>query len=52
MINDLVDLALKEKDYVTYSMLQWFVAEQVEEEASTDEIVQKLKLEVRGELYL
>ena len=44
MINELVDLALKEKDHATYNMLQWFVNEQVEEEASADEIVQKLKL--------
>ncbi len=44
MINDLVDLAMREKDHATYNMLQWFVNEQVEEEASADEIVQKLKL--------
>lgn len=44
MINELVNLAMEEKDYATYNMLQWFVAEQVEEEASTDEIVQKLKM--------
>ncbi len=44
MINDIVDLALKEKDYATYNMLQWFVNEQVEEEASADEIVRKLKM--------
>ncbi len=44
MINELVNLAMEEKDHATYNMLQWFVAEQVEEEASTDEIVQKLKM--------
>jgi len=44
MINDLVDIAVEEKDHATYNMLQWFVSEQVEEEASADEIVQKLKL--------
>ena len=44
MINELVDLALKAKDHATYNMLQWFVNEQVEEEASTDEIVQKLRI--------
>ena len=44
MINDLVNLAIKEKDHATANMLQWFVDEQVEEEASADEIVQKLKL--------
>ncbi len=44
MINELVDLALQEKDHATYNMLQWFVSEQVEEESSADAIVQKLKL--------
>jgi ferritin len=44
LINDLVDLAKSENDHATLNMLQWFVDEQVEEEASADEIVQKLKL--------
>ena len=44
MINSLVNLAMKEKDHATYNMLQWFVVEQVEEEASADEIRQQLKL--------
>jgi ferritin len=44
MINDLVDLAIQEKDHASNNMLQWFVAEQVEEEASADAVVQKLKL--------
>jgi ferritin len=44
LINSLVDLALEEKDHATNNFLQWFVAEQVEEEASADAIVQKLKL--------
>jgi len=44
LINDLVDLAIKEKDHATNNFLQWYVKEQVEEEASADEIVQKLKL--------
>lgn len=44
MINDLVDLALAEKDHAANSFLQWFVDEQVEEEASADAIVQQLKL--------
>jgi ferritin len=43
-INDMMDLAVGEKDYATITMLQWFVEEQVEEEASTDGVVQKLKL--------
>ena len=43
LINDLVNLAIGEKDHATNSFLQWFVNEQVEEEASADEVVQKLK---------
>lgn len=44
LINDLVDLAISEKDHATNNFLQWFVAEQVEEESSADEVVQKLKI--------
>ena len=44
LINELVDLAIKEKDHATNSFLQWFVSEQVEEESSADEIVQQLKM--------
>jgi len=44
LINDLVDLAIKEKDHATNSFLQWFVNEQVEEEASADAIVQQLRM--------
>ena len=44
MINKLVDLSIKESDHATNNFLQWFVSEQVEEEASVDEVVQKLKL--------
>ena len=40
----LTALAAKEKDNAAAIMLQWFVNEQVEEEASTDAIVQKLKM--------
>jgi ferritin len=44
LINDLVNLAIAEKDHASNSFLQWFVDEQVEEEASADAIVQKLKM--------
>ncbi len=43
LINDLVDLAISEKDHASNIFLQWFVSEQVEEEASANEIVEKLK---------
>ncbi|HCZ07279.1 MAG: ferritin [Thermotogota bacterium] len=42
-IHSLVDLAQEEGDHATVSMLKWFVDEQVEEEASVDEILQKLR---------
>jgi len=44
MINDLVALAMEERDFATNSFLQWFVDEQVEEESSVDEIVQQLTM--------
>ena len=44
LINALVELARDEKDYATDNFLQWFVAEQVEEEATADGILQKLKM--------
>ncbi len=43
-INELVDLAEAEKDRATFAMLQWFVNEQVEEEAHAQEIVAKLEM--------
>jgi len=43
-INDLADLALKTRDHATHIFVQWFVTEQVEEEAAADAIVQQLKL--------
>ena len=42
-INRLVDLARQERDHATDSFLQWFVDEQVEEEAVVDELLQQLK---------
>jgi ferritin len=43
-INDLVDLATEQKDHAATTFLQWLVTEQVEEEATTLSIVEKLKL--------
>lgn len=43
-INKLADLSIKEGDHATHIFLQWFVTEQVEEEANVLEIVDKLKL--------
>ncbi len=43
-INNLVDITLKEKDYATHNFLQWYVSEQIEEEALARNILDKLKL--------
>jgi len=43
-INDLMKLSLEENDHAANAMLQWFVTEQVEEEATADEFVQQLRL--------
>jgi len=43
-INDLVSMAVEEKDHATANFLQWYVGEQVEEEASADGVIQQLKL--------
>lgn len=43
-INDLVALAIEEKDFATRNMLNWFVDEQVEEESSVDAVLQQLRM--------
>jgi ferritin len=53
MIHALVDLAIREKDHATFEMLQWFVKEQVEEEANAFQIIEKIKVvgDVPGHLF-
>jgi len=43
-INELVDLAIKQKDHATQIFLHWFVTEQIEEEGNDNDIIAKLKL--------
>lgn len=43
-IHRLYELAAREKDFATQSMLKWFIDEQVEEEKAADEVIQSLKL--------
>jgi ferritin len=43
-INELVDKALQEKDHATNVFLQWFVTEQIEEEATVNDILGRLRL--------
>ena len=52
MINNIYSAAMEEKDYATASMLKWFIDEQVEEEASTNEIVQRIKIAGEERLFL
>ncbi len=42
--NELVDTAVAEKDHATHIFLQWFITEQIEEEATVSEIINKIKL--------
>lgn len=44
LINNLVDLAIQEKDHATNIFLQWFVTEQVEEEDNVNAVLNKLRL--------
>lgn len=44
LVNDLVDVALSKKDHAANIFLQWFVAEQVEEEASVGEVLERVKM--------
>lgn len=43
-INELVDQALSEKDHATNIFLQWFVTEQIEEEATVKDILGRVRL--------
>jgi len=53
MINNLMDIAVKEKDYATQNFLGWFVKEQVEEEAHASEILARIKMlkDVVGHMF-
>lgn len=44
LINNLVDISIEEKDHATVGELQWFVTEQVEEEANASDLLDQLKL--------
>jgi len=49
-LNELSDEAMKIKDHATYNLLQWYVTEQVEEEATFGEIIDQMKI-VGGDGY-
>jgi ferritin len=52
-INGLVDLAIKENDHATFEFLQWFVREQVEEEANASDILSQINIvgDIAGHLF-
>ena len=54
MINNVVDVCLQEKDYTTHNFMQWYVSEQIEEEALARTILDKLNMigSDKGGLYL
>lgn len=53
-IAELKDLAIEERDHATRVFLQWFVTEQVEEEESVGEVIQRIRLagEAPGGLFM
>ena len=54
LINDLVEVALDERDHATQIFLQWFVTEQVEEEDNVGNVLEQLKLlgDAKGGLFM
>ena len=44
LVNELVNIAFEEKDHATVNFLQWYVAEQVEEEANASQLLEQVKL--------
>ena len=44
MINAMYEVCMQEKDYLTSNFLQWYIQEQVEEEAGARDVLDKLKL--------
>ena len=51
-INEIVALCVEEKDYTTHNWVQWFVNEQIEEEANATRILDKLKLVGDRNMYM
>lgn len=56
-INEIVDICLRIKDFTTYNFMQWYVSEQMEEEATAQLVLDKFTLlgenpEKTGGLFL
>jgi ferritin len=50
-INDIVGVCIEQKDFTTHNWMQWFVNEQIEEEANASEIIDKLRLVGTQNMY-
>jgi ferritin len=51
-INEIVQVTLEVKDYTSHNFLQWFVNEQIQEEASARTIIDKLRLVGKNNMYI
>jgi ferritin len=51
-INEIVQVCIEENDHTTNNWVQWFVTEQIEEEASVNAILDKLKLVGEHHMYM
>jgi len=53
-ISEINDLAVTEKDYATQNVLQWFINEQVEEEANANDVIWMLDMSAgsKGALFM
>lgn len=51
-INDIAALSVKENDFATQNWIQWFITEQVEEEASVQAIIDKLNMLGDQQMYM
>lgn len=51
-INEIVALAVEENDFATNNWIQWFVSEQIEEESSVQDIIDKLNLVGKHNMYM
>lgn len=51
-INEIVQVCIDENDHTTNNWIQWFVTEQIEEEASVKALIDKLKLVGEHNMYM
>jgi ferritin len=51
-INEIVGITMDERDFTTHNWIQWFVTEQIEEEASVQTIIDKLNMVGENNLYM